>query len=126
MKVGRQLGEGVCYICEQGVIQDLVLQEHSSFLKKHVGIGPRKPSSFGCSIHLKDLEKFKDKWELVDGKFRLKKEGGMHNNVVHNGSCSCGSVKYSINEDPLFNQACHCDDCKKSTRSAFFISSMIF
>ena len=67
MKVGEQLREHVFYICEQGVIQDLVLQEHSSFQKKHVGIRPRKPSSFGCLIHLKDLEKFKDKWELVDG-----------------------------------------------------------
>ena len=76
MKVGEQLGEDVFYICEQGVIQDLVLQEHSSFLKKHVGIRLRKPSSSGCSIHLKDLEKFTDKWELVDGKFGLKKEGG--------------------------------------------------
>ena len=43
----------------------------------------------------------------------------MLNIVEHNGSCSCGFVKYSINEDPLFTKACHCDDFKKSTGSAF-------
>ena len=49
----------------------------------------------------------------------------MNGSTEHSGSCSCGFVKYSINEDPLFTQACHCDDCKKSTGSAFVISSMI-
>ena len=68
VKVGEQLGEDVFYICDQGIIQDLVLQEHSSFLKKHDGIRPKQPSSFDCSVHLKDLEKFKNKWQLVDNK----------------------------------------------------------
>ena len=66
VKVGDQLGEDVFYICDQGIIQDLVLQEHSSFLEKHGGIRPKKPSSFDCSVHLKDLENFTDKWELVE------------------------------------------------------------
>ena len=50
----------------------------------------------------------------------------MNGSTEHSGSCSCGFVKYSINEDPVFTQACHCDDLKKSTDSAFVISSMIF
>ena len=35
-------------------------------------------------------------------KFGLKKEREMNKNAEHNGSCSCGFVRYSINEDPLF------------------------
>ena len=53
----------------------------------------------------------------------------MNGSTGHSGSCSCGFgfgfVKYSINEDPLFTQAYHCDDCKKSTGFALVMSSMI-
>ena len=49
----------------------------------------------------------------------------MNNNVEYNGTCSCGFVKYTIYDAPLFTHACHCDDCKKSTGSAFVVHSMI-
>tara|TARA_B100000886_G_scaffold339586_1_gene305524 strand:- start:1107 stop:1622 length:516 start_codon:yes stop_codon:yes gene_type:complete len=68
VKVGERLGEDVFYICDQGIIQDLVLKGHSSFLKKHGGIRPRKPSSFDCSVDLKDLNGARDRWELIDRK----------------------------------------------------------
>ena len=68
VKVGERLGEDVFYICDQGIIQDLVLKGHSSFLKKHGGIRPRKPSSFDCSVDLKDLDSARDAWELIDRK----------------------------------------------------------
>jgi len=42
------------------------------------------------------------------------------------GSCACGEVKYTITDKPLFTQACHCKDCKKSTGSSFVIHTMIF
>ena len=42
------------------------------------------------------------------------------------GSCSCGNVQYEITDNPLFTQACHCKDCKKSTGSSFVIHTMIF
>ena len=41
------------------------------------------------------------------------------------GSCGCENVKYTIKDKPLFTQACHCNDCKKSTGSAFVVHSMI-
>ena len=41
------------------------------------------------------------------------------------GSCSCGNVNYKIINKPLFTQACHCKDCKKSTGSSFVIHTMI-
>ena len=34
------------------------------------------------------------------------------------GGCVCGEVKYTINEKPLFTQACHCKDCKILTGSS--------
>ena len=42
------------------------------------------------------------------------------------GSCACGKVNYIITDKPLFTQACHCRDCKKSTGSSFVIHTMIF
>ena len=70
VKVGDRLGEDVFYICDQGIIQDLVLQEHSSFLKKHNGVRPKKPSSFDCSVNLIDLESYKNNWDLIEDKLK--------------------------------------------------------
>ena len=41
------------------------------------------------------------------------------------GGCTCGKVKYSISEKPLFTQACHCLDCKISTGSSYVIHTTI-
>lgn len=70
VKVGDQLGEDVFYICDQGVIQELVLKEHSSFLKKHDGVRPKKPSSFDCSVNLENLEEYENMWDLIEVKLR--------------------------------------------------------
>ena len=45
---------------------------------------------------------------------------------ILSGSCVCGDVKYKIKDKPLFTQACHCKNCKKSTGSSFVIHTMIF
>ena len=42
------------------------------------------------------------------------------------GCCACGKVEYKITDKPLFTQACHCRDCKKSTGSSFVIHTMVF
>ena len=42
------------------------------------------------------------------------------------GSCGCGKVSYDVKDEPLFTQACHCKDCKKSTGSSFVIHTMVF
>ena len=49
----------------------------------------------------------------------------MENNQSIKGSCKCGQVKYQITDKPLFTQACHCKDCKKSTGSSFVIHTMV-
>ena len=40
----------------------------------------------------------------------------------YSGSCSCGSVMFAFNDDPLWVTACHCDACKKRTGSAYGLS----
>ena len=41
------------------------------------------------------------------------------------GSCACAKVNYTIIGKPLFTQACHCKNCKKSTGSSFVIHTMV-
>ena len=41
------------------------------------------------------------------------------------GNCACGNVKYKIEGNPLFTQACHCKNCKLSTGSSFVIHTMV-
>ena len=39
-----------------------------SALKKHDGVRPKKPSSFDCSVNLKNLEDYRARWEVVKNK----------------------------------------------------------
>ena len=41
------------------------------------------------------------------------------------GGCSCGAVRYSILDKPIFTQACHWSLCRKYTGSAFIVHSFI-
>jgi hypothetical protein len=41
------------------------------------------------------------------------------------GGCSCGEVRYALNEQPLFVNCCHCTDCQKETGGAFAINALI-
>jgi hypothetical protein len=29
------------------------------------------------------------------------------------GGCACGAIRYEINDEPLFENHCHCRDCQK-------------
>lgn len=35
------------------------------------------------------------------------------------GSCECGNVHYQVTGDPVVTVACHCNDCRKLSGSAF-------
>lgn len=41
------------------------------------------------------------------------------------GSCLCGEVTYSCDADPIASANCHCQDCQKSTGSAFSTVVMV-
>jgi hypothetical protein len=40
-------------------------------------------------------------------------------------SCSCGTVKFRLEREPMFVHCCHCFDCQKQTGSAFVINALI-
>lgn len=35
------------------------------------------------------------------------------------GGCQCGAIRYEVSGEPQFAAICHCDDCRRSTGSAF-------
>ena len=45
--------------------------------------------------------------------------------MTRTGVCGCGRVRYTIKTDPLFTHACHCQDCQRSTGSAFVVHLMV-
>jgi hypothetical protein len=45
--------------------------------------------------------------------------------VLREGGCSCGSVRYRLTSEPLFVHCCHCLNCQRQTGSAFVINVLI-
>lgn len=45
--------------------------------------------------------------------------------TVHEGSCTCGFVRYRMIRRPLFVNCCHCRWCQRESGSAFAINAMI-
>ncbi|MDO6564254.1 GFA family protein [Amphritea sp. 1_MG-2023] len=41
------------------------------------------------------------------------------------GSCQCGSVKYTLLAAPQLIQACHCLECQKLSTSAFSVTAVV-
>ncbi len=41
------------------------------------------------------------------------------------GGCTCGQVRYQMNDTPLFVHCCHCSYCQQQSGSAFAINAMI-
>ncbi|NQV94004.1 MAG: GFA family protein [Sphingomonadales bacterium] len=44
--------------------------------------------------------------------------------MSYTGGCSCGSVRFAISKN-LYLLACHCNECKKRTGSAFGLSVVV-
>lgn len=41
------------------------------------------------------------------------------------GGCTCGTVRYRLNDKPLFVHCCHCTWCQRETGSAFAVNALI-
>jgi len=41
------------------------------------------------------------------------------------GSCLCGAVRYHVDGEPAATALCHCDDCQKSSGSAFSVNVIV-
>ena len=39
--------------------------------------------------------------------------------MAHTGSCLCGNIQYSFENDPAVSGICHCKNCQKQAGSAF-------
>ncbi len=46
----------------------------------------------------------------------------MNNLKGKEGGCLCGAVRYRLEENPMYVQACHCLDCQTVSGSAFAIN----
>jgi len=44
---------------------------------------------------------------------------------VLEGGCSCGEVRYRLNDAPMYVHACHCLNCQRQTGGAFVINMLI-
>ena len=71
VKVGKRTGEDEFYVFKQGVVQDLIFEEYSQFLKIHGGVRPRNPKTTHCSYYIGDLIVYKDNWELILGRLGI-------------------------------------------------------
>ena len=38
-----------------------------------------------------------------------------------NGSCLCGSIRYTCNSEPLLTAVCHCPHCQKQSGTSFSV-----
>ncbi|RLA11871.1 MAG: GFA family protein [Gammaproteobacteria bacterium] len=43
--------------------------------------------------------------------------------VIHEGGCLCGAVRYRVTGEPFRTNICHCTNCQKRTGSSFGIST---
>ena len=43
--------------------------------------------------------------------------------VVRTGGCACGTVRYTLTNDPMIVHCCHCTDCQRLTGSAFVLNA---
>lgn len=41
------------------------------------------------------------------------------------GGCQCGAIRYQLSDGPLGLYACHCNECRKQSASAFGISFIV-
>jgi len=44
--------------------------------------------------------------------------------MTRTGGCACGALRYEVDNEPMFLQACHCTGCQTSTGSAFIMTWM--
>jgi len=45
--------------------------------------------------------------------------------VIHEGGCLCGKLRYSVTGDPIAVVVCHCGQCQKQSSSAFGMTMLV-
>ena len=50
----------------------------------------------------------------------------MTTSILHaEGGCTCGSVRYRLQRDPMIVHCCHCRWCQRETGSAFVLNALV-
>lgn len=65
----EKYGEDQFFVLEWSKVQDILIENHKQWLNKHGGVRPRKPDSMHSAIGQKDLQKYKDNWEIIKKRF---------------------------------------------------------
>jgi hypothetical protein len=47
-----------------------------------------------------------------------------YKDVVREGGCRCGRLRFRVTSAPLITMACHCTGCQRMTASAFSLSAL--
>jgi hypothetical protein len=55
-------------------LADIVINHHSDYLQRHGGMRPKAPKSTHCSISIKQLESYEDRWNLILEALAVKSE----------------------------------------------------
>lgn len=48
-----------------------------------------------------------------------------HRDPPFDGRCTCGQLRYRLNDTPLFVHCCHCRWCQRESGSAFAVNALI-
>jgi len=58
------------FICTWQRLRDILIKQHTSYLKKHNGIRPKRWDSMHNAISEKALLRYKDKWDTIERNLR--------------------------------------------------------
>ena len=47
------------------------------------------------------------------------------NSMIHEGTCTCGHIRYRLTSEPLFVHCCHCTWCQRESGTAFALNAII-
>jgi len=69
---GEKRDQDEFYICRRWMLQDIIFNKYRRGIEKKHGKRRDNPKSTHCAVSLKDIEKYKDRWDIIeDNKDRL-------------------------------------------------------
>lgn len=60
-----ELGKDEFYILKIKDLQDIICNQYTAYLKQHNGRRPKKQDSTHTAVHVKQLSKYRDNWDLI-------------------------------------------------------------
>jgi len=63
--IGKDYGEDEFFILKWSKLQEILINNHDVFLKKHNGERPKSKESMHCGLNKEDILRYKDKWNYI-------------------------------------------------------------